>query len=73
MVDAEPELRDRSEVFRRSVIVPATGSSYKVLSSEAYSKHGLSVSYAGMDELHAWPDRSYTTFSSLPWAHGGNR
>ena len=57
MVDAEPELRDRSEVFRRSVIVPATGSSYKVLSSEAYSKHGLSVSYAGMDELHAWPDR----------------
>lgn len=57
MVDAEPELSSRSESFRRSIIVPSTGSSYKVLSSEAYSKHGLSVSYAGMDELHAWPDR----------------
>jgi phage terminase large subunit-like protein len=57
MVDAEPELSSRSESFRRSIIVPGTGSSYKVLSSEAYSKHGLSVSYAGMDELHAWPDR----------------
>jgi phage terminase large subunit-like protein len=57
MVEAEPELSSRSESFRRSIIVPSTGSSYKVLSSEAYSKHGLSVSYAGMDELHAWPDR----------------
>lgn len=57
MVEAEPELSSRSESFRRSITVPATGSSYKVLSSEAYSKHGLSVSYAGMDELHAWPDR----------------
>ena len=57
MIQAEPELNDRSEVYRRAVTVPGTGSSYKVLSSEAYSKHGLSVSYAGMDELHAWPDR----------------
>ena len=57
MIEAESELMDRSQVYRRSVIVPMTGSSYKVLSSEAFTKHGLSVSYAGMDELHAWPDR----------------
>lgn len=57
MIMAEDELNSRSDVFRRSVVVPNTGSSYKVLSSEAYSKHGLSVSYAGCDELHAWPDR----------------
>lgn len=57
MIEAEPELLDRSQVYRRSVVVPMTGSSYKVLSSEAFTKHGLSVSYAGMDELHAWPDR----------------
>lgn len=57
MVENERELFTRSEVFRRSITVPNTGSSYKVLSSEAFTKHGLSVSYAGCDELHAWPDR----------------
>lgn len=57
MVEAEPELNSRSEAYRRSIIVPNTGSSYKVLSSDANTKHGLSVSYAGIDELHAWPDR----------------
>lgn len=57
MVEAESELLSRSQVYRRSIVVPETGSAYKVISSEAYSKHGLSVSYAGMDELHAWPDR----------------
>ena len=44
-------------MFKRSIIVPNTGSAYKVISSEAYSKHGLSCSYIGADELHAWPDR----------------
>lgn len=53
----QPELMGRSSVYRRAVVVPNTGSSYKVLSSEAFTKHGLSVSYAGCDELHAWPDR----------------
>lgn len=57
MVQAEPVLDGRSEVFKRSIIVPNTGSAYKVISSEAYSKHGLSCSYIGADELHAWPDR----------------
>ena len=57
MVQAEAMLEGRSEVFKRSIIVPNTGSAYKVISSEAYSKHGLSCSYIGADELHAWPDR----------------
>ena len=57
MVQAEPALESRSTAYKRSIIVPGTGSSYKVLSSEAYSKHGLSCSYIGADELHAWPDR----------------
>lgn len=57
MVENEPELMHRSQVYRRSMTVPNTGSSYKVLSSEAFTKHGLSVSFAGIDELHAWPDR----------------
>lgn len=57
MVQAEPALESRSTAYKRSIVVPNTGSSYKVLSSEAYSKHGLSCSYIGADELHAWPDR----------------
>ena len=57
MIDAEPELQNRSKLYKRAVVVPDTGSSYKVISSEAYSKHGLSCSYIGADELHAWPDR----------------
>lgn len=57
MVQAESALESRSTAYKRSIVVPATGSSYKVLSSEAYSKHGLSCSYIGADELHAWPDR----------------
>lgn len=57
MVEAEEALSTRSDVFRRAVVVPNTGSSYKVLSSDANTKHGLNVHYAGIDELHAWPDR----------------
>lgn len=57
MVEHEPMLDGRSELFKRSIVVPTTGSAYKVISSEAYSKHGLSCSYIGADELHAWPDR----------------
>lgn len=57
MVENEPELLNRSGVYKRSIIVPNSGSAYKVISSEAYSKHGMSCSYIGADELHAWPDR----------------
>lgn len=57
MVENEPELHSRSSVYKRSIVVPNTGSAYKVISSEAYSKHGMSCSYIGADELHAWPDR----------------
>lgn len=57
MIQAEPELAVRSEVYRRSVVIPETGSSYRVLSSDAHTKHGLSCSYIGADELHCWPGR----------------
>ena len=57
MVEHEPMLDSRSDLFKRSIVVPTTGSAYKVISSEAYSKHGLSCSYIGADELHAWPGR----------------
>ena len=56
MINNEPELEDRCKVYKNSIVIPNTGSSYKVVSSEAFSKHGLNLSYFGADELHAWPD-----------------
>ncbi len=36
---------------------PRSNSTYRAISHEAYSKHGLSVSFLLADELHAWPSR----------------
>ena len=37
---SEP-LRKRATSYKRSIVVPSTGSSYKVLSSDAFTKHGF--------------------------------
>lgn len=42
---------------------PALGAATRCYPARcAYSKHGLSCSRIGADELHAWPDRSCGTF-----------
>ena len=57
MVEQSPQLLQRSETYRSSIVVPASASFYKVLSAEAYSKHGLNAHGIIFDELHAQPDR----------------
>lgn len=57
MIDASEPLRSRSTSYKRSIVVPSTASSYKVLSSDAYTKHGLSASGIVIDEVHALPNR----------------
>jgi phage terminase large subunit-like protein len=57
MVEADAALRDLTLIYRRELVVPSTGSSYRVISSEAYSKHGLNLSTAIVDELHAHESR----------------
>lgn len=57
MIEASEPLRKRSSCYKRSIVVPSTGSSYKVLSSDAYTKHGLSAHGIVVDEVHALPDR----------------
>lgn len=57
MVDASEPLRRRSTSYKRSIVVPSTNSSYKVLSSDAYTKHGLSAHGIVIDEVHALPNR----------------
>lgn len=58
MIEQEPILKKRSKITLSQKLVEdkITGSKYKVLSSEAYSKHGLNVSCCIFDELHAQPN-----------------
>jgi phage terminase large subunit-like protein len=57
MVEADPELSQIIRVFRRSMTYERLGSSYKVLSADAPTKHGLNASMILFDELHAQPNR----------------
>jgi len=57
---ANPKLRDRITMFKRSLVVHSTASTYKVLSAEASTKHGSNLSGVIIDELHAQPDRELT-------------
>lgn len=59
MVEQNPALKKRIKPIlsqKRLVYLP-TKSFYQVLSSEAYSKHGLNVSRVIFDEIHAQPNR----------------
>ncbi|MBE7508496.1 MAG: terminase [Planctomycetia bacterium] len=57
MVLAEPELASRSKCYTNAIVVESTGSVLKVISAEAYSKHGINAHGIIVDELHAQPDR----------------
>lgn len=58
MVEASPILSAMARIYRREIVVPSpTGESvYKVISSEAYSKHGFNLHGAIIDEVHAHQD-----------------
>lgn len=57
MVAASPELARRSQIYRRSIVYPALGATYKVLSADAPRKHGLNAHAVIFDELHVQPNR----------------
>ncbi len=57
MVSAEPELETRGRMYTHSIMVESTGSVLKVVSAEAYSKHGINAHGIIIDELHAQPNR----------------
>jgi phage terminase large subunit-like protein len=56
MVEASPELSDQTKLYRDAIEVPSTGSIYRVLSAEAFTKEGLSPTLTIYDELHAAPN-----------------
>jgi phage terminase large subunit-like protein len=56
MVEMDPALSKIIKVFRDVLEVPETGSIYRALSAEAYTKEGLSPTATIFDELHAQPN-----------------
>lgn len=56
MVEKDPYLSELINPYRDVLEVPSTGSIYKALSSEAFSKEGLNATLVVYDELHAAPN-----------------
>lgn len=55
MMDANPKLSSMGRSYKRTIVVPQTHTSYKVLSAEAYSKHGKNLHGIIVDEVHVQP------------------
>ena len=67
MVAYNPEFERRIKRLdsRKRIIYPKTNSFLQVLSSESYTKHGLSPSCVIVDEIHAHPnDELYTVLTA---------
>lgn len=60
MIDQAPALKKRAKLTASQNVIEdkVSGSVYKVVSAEAYTKHGLNPSAVIFDELHAQPNRS---------------
>lgn len=57
MVQMDPELSEMLKVYRDVIEYPDTGSIYKALSAEAFTKEGLNPHEVIFDEVHAQPNR----------------
>lgn len=65
MVELEPELDAIIDCYRDAMEYKATGSIYRALSAEAYSKEGLNPTLVVFDEVHAQPNRELWDVMSL--------
>lgn len=57
MVEMDPQLTDMLKLYRDAIEFPKTGSVYRVLSAEAYTKEGLNPNLVLFDEVHVQPNR----------------
>ena len=72
-IEANPELLELVKVYRDAIEVVGTGSIYRVLSAESYSKEGLNCSAIYMDEAHAHQSRELFDVMSLAMGARGNQ
>ena len=68
IIEREPELAAMCNVYRDVIELPSTGSIWRVLSAEAYSKEGLNASAVIFDEVHALQDRTMWDVMQLSMA-----
>ena len=68
IIEREPELAAMCNIYRDVIELPATGSIWRVLSAEAYSKEGLNASAVIFDEVHALQDRTMWDVMQLSMA-----
>jgi phage terminase large subunit-like protein len=61
-----------AKIYRDAVEIPSTGSVYRVLSAEAFTKEGLSPTMVIFDELHAQPSRELFDVMQLAQGARGN-
>lgn len=64
-IEMSPELASQTRVFRDAIEFTRTGTLYRALSSEAFTKEGLSATLVIADELAAWPTRELFDVLSL--------
>ena len=57
MVLQSPELEQRSKIYESHRSIEHAGSSYRVISADANTKHGFNTHFVVVDELHAQPNR----------------
>jgi phage terminase large subunit-like protein len=73
IIEAHEDLSKLAKLYRDAIEIPTTGSVYRVLSAEAYSKEGLSPTSVWADELHAHPTRELFDVMSLAMGARGNK
>ncbi|MFH1762491.1 MAG: terminase TerL endonuclease subunit [bacterium] len=73
MVEMNPLLLSKAKILNstKRIIHRETGSVYKVVSAESYSKHGINASGIIFDELHAQPTREL--YDTLTYGSGSAR
>jgi phage terminase large subunit-like protein len=65
MIELEPQFSGMFKTYRDAIEFPATGSVYRVLSAEAFTKEGLNPHLVLFDEVHAQPTRELWDVMSL--------
>lgn len=65
MVELDPELSELLKLYRDVIEFPKTGSVYRVLSAEAYTKEGLNPHLVLFDEVHVQPNREFWDVMAL--------
>lgn len=68
IIKADPELDSLCEIYKDVIEVPSTGSVWRVLSAEAYSKDGLNASCVLFDEVASLQSREMWDVMQLSMA-----